>query len=56
MTRTEAIQAYYAKFDEGPPIREMDEQAAIAAMVEAINSGIPMDSAIEKELPDGALN
>lgn len=56
MTKKEAIQAYFARFDEGPPIREMEDQAAIDAMVQAIKSGIRMRSVIDDELPPGALN
>ncbi len=56
MTYQEAIAAYIEKFDEGPPIREMDEQEAIDAMAAAIASGVSMESNIDEELPAGALN
>ncbi len=56
MTYQEAIAAYIDEFDEGPPIREMDEQAAIDAMADAVESGVPMVSPIEEGLPEGAFN
>ena len=57
MTYQEAIQAYVEKFDEGPPIREMEEQEAIRAIEAALESGKPMESSpIEDELPEGAFH
>lgn len=43
MTLPEAIRAYYEKFDEGPPIFEMDETEALSLIEKALESGEPID-------------
>ena len=56
MTYRDAIIVYSVKFGEGPPIFEMVEQAAIVAMTQAIERGVPMDSGIEDNLPESVLH
>ena len=55
MDLIEAISLYREKFDEGPGIWGMDEDEAIAAMVEAVETGKPMEGLSDENLPDGAL-
>lgn len=50
-----AIAAYIEKFNEGPPIFEMEEEAAIKAIQHAIDTGEPIEEGAEANLPDGAL-
>ena len=54
MNLKEAIQAYYDKFDEGPPIFGMPEEEAIAMIQEAIEKNQPIDEGAEIDIPEDA--
>jgi len=55
MTLMEAVSAYIDKFDEGPPIFEMDEHRAISLIKKAIKDGRPMEESADRDIPPGAI-
>ncbi|MDH5571703.1 MAG: hypothetical protein OEY89_08060 [Gammaproteobacteria bacterium] len=54
MDLSEAIALYIQAFDEGPPIFEMVEEDAIAAMVKAIETGEAIKQGAEMNIPKDA--
>ena len=54
MNYQDAISAYFEKFDEGPPIRDMDENEAIAAIEVALETGKPITEGKDQDIPEGA--
>ena len=55
MNKKEAIIKYFEMFDEGPPILDMDDEDAIEAIEEALESGEPMSDDPYDIPPDGLL-
>ena len=54
MTLMEAIRAYTEKFDAGPPVFGLDEEAAIAAIRQALDTGEPIEQGADENIPDDA--
>lgn len=52
MNLVEVLDAYEAKFGGKPHILEMDADEAIALMLEAIKTGVPIP---DPDVPEGAL-
>lgn len=54
MDLREAKELYIKTFDEGPPIFEMEEKGAIAAIIKAVETGKEMEYGTEKNIPKDA--
>ncbi len=55
MTQEEAIKAYFEKFDRGPPIWGLDEDAAIRLIEESLKAGKQLEPPADPGMPPDAL-
>lgn len=51
----EAVRAYIARFNEGPPIFGMEPEDAVRQIRAALANGEPVKTGAESEIPPGAL-